>query len=39
MAALRNMALGLFSIHDITKIKETVQAIGRHPMRAVALIT
>jgi hypothetical protein len=39
MATLRNLTLGLFSIHGITKIKETVQAIGRCPMRAIPLIT
>jgi predicted transposase YbfD/YdcC len=39
MATLRNLALGLFSINGITKIKQTVQAIGRRPMRAVPLIT
>jgi predicted transposase YbfD/YdcC len=39
MAALRNLALGLFSIHGITQIKQTVRAIGRRPMRAVPLIT
>jgi predicted transposase YbfD/YdcC len=39
MATLRNLALGLFAIHGITKIKETVQAIGRRPARAVPLIT
>lgn len=39
MAALRNLALGLFSIHGITKITETVQAIGRRPTRAIPLIT
>jgi predicted transposase YbfD/YdcC len=39
MATLRNLALGLFAIHGITKIKETVQAIGRRPTRAVTLLT
>jgi predicted transposase YbfD/YdcC len=39
MATLRNLALGLFSLHSITKIKQTVQAIGRNPLRAVPLIT
>lgn len=39
MAALRNLALGLFSIHGITEIKQTVQAIGRRPTRAAPLIT
>ena len=39
MATLRNLALGLFAIHGITKIKETVQAIGRRPTRAVSLLT
>jgi predicted transposase YbfD/YdcC len=39
LATLRNLALGLFSIHGITKIKETVQAIGRNPLRALPLIT
>ncbi|SEG94012.1 hypothetical protein SAMN04489712_14226 [Thermomonospora echinospora] len=39
MATLRNLALGLLDINGIIKIKETVQAIGRNPMRAVPLIT
>jgi predicted transposase YbfD/YdcC len=39
MATLRNLALGLFAIHGITKVKQTVQAIGRRPMRAIPLIT
>jgi predicted transposase YbfD/YdcC len=39
MATLRNLALGLFAIHGITKIKQTVQLIGRSPLRAVPLIT
>ncbi len=39
MATLRNLALGLFSIRGITKIKQTVQAIGRNPLRALPLIT
>ena len=39
MATLRNLALGLHAIHDITKIKQTVQSIGRNPLRAVPLIT
>jgi hypothetical protein len=39
MATLRNLALGLFSIHGITKIKQTVQAIGRNPLRALPLVT
>ena len=39
MATLRNLALGLFAIHGITKIKQTVQPIGRNPLRAVPLIT
>jgi predicted transposase YbfD/YdcC len=39
MATFRNLALGLFSIHGITKIKQTVQAIGRNPLRAIPLIT
>lgn len=39
MATLRNLALGLFAIHGITKIKETVQAIGRRPTRAISLLT
>lgn len=39
MATLRNLALGLFSLHGITKIKETVQAINRKPLRALPLIT
>lgn len=38
-ATLRNLALGLFAIHGITKIKQTVQAIGRDPLRALPLIT
>jgi hypothetical protein len=38
-ATLRNLALGLFAIHGITKIKQTVQSIGRNPPRAVPLIT
>jgi predicted transposase YbfD/YdcC len=39
MATFRNLALGLFAIHHITKIKQTVQAIGRNPLRAIPLIT
>jgi len=39
MATLRNLALGLLTIHGITKITETIQAIGRHPIRAIPLIT
>jgi hypothetical protein len=39
MATLRNLVLGLFAIHGITKIKQTVQSIGRNPLRAVPLIT
>jgi hypothetical protein len=39
MATLRNLALGLFAIHGITQIKQTVQSIGRNPLRAVPLIT
>ncbi|MES9536211.1 hypothetical protein [Actinomadura sp. NPDC000600] len=39
MAGLRNLALDLFSIHGVTKINETVQAIGRRPTRATPLIT
>ena len=39
MATFRNLALGLFSLHGITKIKQTVQAIGRNPLRAISLIT
>jgi predicted transposase YbfD/YdcC len=39
MATLRNLTLGLFSIHGITKIKQTVQAIGRNPLRVIPLIT
>jgi predicted transposase YbfD/YdcC len=39
MATLRNLALGLFAIHGITKIKQTVQSIGRNPLRAIPLIT
>jgi predicted transposase YbfD/YdcC len=39
MATLRNLALGLFAIHDLTKIKQTVQAIGRNPRRALPLLT
>jgi predicted transposase YbfD/YdcC len=38
-ATLRNLALGLFAIHGITKTKETVQAIGRNPLRALPMIT
>ena len=37
MATLRNMTLGLFAIHGITKL--TVQSIGRNPLHAVRLIT
>ena len=33
LATLRNLALGLLSIHGITKIKETVQAMGGNPLR------
>ncbi|MEU4235680.1 ISAs1 family transposase [Nonomuraea sp. NPDC026600] len=39
MATLRNLTLGLFGLHGITKIKETIQAIGRKPQRALPLIT
>ena len=39
MATLRNLALGLFAIHGITKIRQTVHSIGRNPLRAVPLIT
>jgi predicted transposase YbfD/YdcC len=39
MATFRNLSLGLFAIHGITKIKQTVQAIGRNPLRAIPLIT
>jgi hypothetical protein len=39
MATFRNLSLGLFAIHGITKIKQTVQAIGRRPERALPLIT
>ncbi|WP_449066561.1 ISAs1 family transposase [Planomonospora algeriensis] len=39
MATLRNLALGLFGLQGITKIKETVQAIARKPIRALPLIT
>jgi hypothetical protein len=39
MATLRNLALGLFAIYGITKIKQTVQSIGRNTLRAVPLIT
>jgi predicted transposase YbfD/YdcC len=39
MATFRNLSLGLLAIHGITKITETIQAIGRHPMRTVPLIT
>ena len=38
-ATLRNLALGLFAIHGVTKIKQTVQSIGRNPIRAIPLIT
>lgn len=38
-ATFRNLALGLFAIHGIIKIRQTVQAIGRHPIRAIPLIT
>jgi predicted transposase YbfD/YdcC len=39
MATLRNLALGLLAIQGITKITETIQAIGRRPIRAIPLIT
>jgi len=39
MATLRNLALGLFAIHGITKSKQTIQSIGRNPLHAVPLIT
>jgi hypothetical protein len=39
VATLPNPALGLFHINGITKIKQTVQAIGRRPMHAVPVIT
>lgn len=39
MATLRNLALGLFSLHGVTKIKQTVQAISRNPLRALPLLT
>lgn len=35
MATFRNLALGLLAIHGITKITETIQAIGHRPMRAI----
>jgi hypothetical protein len=31
MAARHNLALGLFSLHGITKIKQKVRATGRNP--------
>lgn len=39
MTTVRNLALGLFSLHGIIKIKQMVGAIGRNPLRAVPLIT
>jgi hypothetical protein len=39
MATLGNLAPGLFAIHGITMIKQTVPSIGRNPLRAVPLIT
>jgi hypothetical protein len=39
MATLRNLTLDLFSPHGITKITETVQAIGRNPLRSLPPIT
>lgn len=39
MATLRNLALGLLALHGITKIKQTIQQIGRNPIRAIPLIT
>jgi predicted transposase YbfD/YdcC len=38
-ATFRNLALGLFATHGITKIKQTAQAIGRNPTRAIPLLT
>jgi hypothetical protein len=38
MATFRNLPLGLFAIHGITKVKQTVQAIGRRPERTLPLI-
>jgi predicted transposase YbfD/YdcC len=38
-ATFRNLALGIFAINGLTKIKETVQWIGRDPRRALPLIT
>lgn len=39
MATLRNLALGLFAIHGVTKNKQTVRSSGRNPLRSVPLIT
>lgn len=39
MATLRNLALGLLALTGITKIKQTVQAISRNPLRALPLLT
>ncbi|MQA98032.1 MAG: ISAs1 family transposase [Streptosporangiales bacterium] len=39
MATLRNLALGLLTLHGTTKTKQTIQAIGRNPTRAIPLIT
>jgi hypothetical protein len=37
--SVRTPALGLLAIHGITKIKQTVQSIGRNPLRAILLTT
>lgn len=38
-AALRNMNLGVLALDGITKITETVESIGRNPMRALPPLT
>jgi predicted transposase YbfD/YdcC len=38
-ATFRNLALGLLALAGITKVKETIESIGRSPQRALDLIT
>ncbi|WP_158079167.1 hypothetical protein [Actinomadura sp. CNU-125] len=38
-ATLRNLALDVLAVNDITKITETVQRIGRDHNRAIPLLT
>lgn len=38
-ATLRNLALGILALNGITKLTETIQKIGRDPMRALPMLT